>query len=109
MVVVWVGEAVVEFITELIEFAPEVEKVLGTDEAFLVRAAMNDHSIKDFKLVGVELLQAFFYKALQFVFSSFHSDVLSGDRDRSILSFLYHSINLAIIYIKNIIVSGARL
>ena len=67
---------------------------------------MNDHSIKDFKLVGIELLQAFFYKVLQFVFSSFHSDVLSGDRDRSILSFLYHSINLAIIYIKNIKVSG---
>jgi hypothetical protein len=99
VVVVWVGEAVVEFMTKLIEFAPEVEKALRADKAFLVRAAMNDHSIKDFKLVGVELLQVFFYLGAKFIF---HSIILSDNRYSSGLGFFVHSFNLAIICIKNI-------
>ena len=99
MVVIWIWEAVVEFMTKLIEFAPEVKKVLGADKAFLVRAAMNDHSIKDLKLVGVELLQVFFYLGAKFIF---HSIILSDNRYSSGLGFFVHSFNLAIIYIKNI-------
>lgn len=72
---------------------------MGTDKAFLVRAVMNDHSIKDFELVGVELLQAFFYLGTKFVF---HSIILSDNRYSSVLGFFVHSFNLAIIYMKNI-------
>ena len=71
---------------------------------FIVRAAMNDNCVKCFKLFRVEFAERFFDKCLQIEFciiDCFHNYLLSNS-DKSIFSFLVYSINLAIIYIKNI-------
>ena len=43
-VIIWVGEVFVEFIAEVVQFAPKGEKILFAEKMLVVTPVMNDYT-----------------------------------------------------------------